>query len=236
MGIPHSGRIWARIGCAGGAAQEPRVQSGRRRCRLDQFVRAGLGTARRIECGGDHRRHGPSPHGGGDPNAGLEAVLPALAKGSFDAAIINVSSELVERSVQSGVDRRDEWPRIMVATVEGNLQSVLGAFRSRVVGFSAVVPNPEASKLVVARELEADAEKYANAHAITFDGMEAYIAARVLVKALRKAPSTARLQESLAAITNEDFGGFFVSFAKGRESGSTWVDVGVRAGSGALLR
>jgi branched-chain amino acid transport system substrate-binding protein len=168
--------------------------------------------------------------------ADLARALPALAKGSFDAAIVNAGSEAVEGAIRAGIDLREEWPRIIVATSAGNLHSVLAGFKQRIVGFSSVVPNPEASQMIVVRELQSDAERYANSHAITFDGLEAYIAARVLVKALRGIPAGGRLAETLAAITNDDIGGFVVSFAKTRESGSSRVDVGVRARSGLLLR
>ena len=65
--------------------------------------------------------------------------------------------------------------------------------------------------------------------------LEADIAARVLVEALKRAgpnPSRERLVASLEDISDLDLGGYLVRFSKDNQNGSRFVDLGVVNRSG----
>ncbi|HSV53001.1 MAG TPA: ABC transporter substrate-binding protein [Burkholderiaceae bacterium] len=169
----------------------------------------------------------------------IAAMMKKLGSGGYHAAVLNMNVKSIESIVDAGMSEREEWPRVLITLANGSLQPLMTYFKGRVVGFSQVVPNPEILTYQLSRDLELDAGKYGSTLSFSFDGMEGYLAARLLVEGLRRTGSKftpERLAETLASQDSWEIGGFRLSFVPGRDSGSDWVDVGLRSRSGTLVR
>jgi branched-chain amino acid transport system substrate-binding protein len=174
-----------------------------------------------------------------DQPATFEAALKTMGAASFHAAVLDLQPETIDKMSERGATDRAEWPRTLTAFATLGLVGLSGAFPGRVIGFANVVPHPEAIGLPITQDLHRSAEKYGTGYAINFEGMEAFINTRVCIEALRRIPGrpdAAKLVESLEKLDRVDLGGFVVSFAGGRETGSDWVEVGVRSRSGHYLK
>ena len=171
--------------------------------------------------------------------AALQALVRRLGQGGFHAAVMNVRLETVQAIVNAGLSDDGQWPRILMTVSNGSVPAYAGHFKGRVVGFTQVVPNPELHTQALARELDDDAARHAGASAMTFEGMEGYIAARLLTEAFRRIGpriTPDRVAAQLAAGDTWNLGGFRIAFPKDRPGGSDWVDVGLRGRDGFLVR
>jgi ABC-type branched-subunit amino acid transport system substrate-binding protein len=171
--------------------------------------------------------------------AGLEPVVKSLASSSVQAVVFDVQPETIDLLSERNLTDRPEWPRILASFATLSLVSLGGAFRDRVIGFANVVPHPEAVGLPLAQELQRSAERYSTGYAVNFEGMEAFVNARVCVEGLRRVtgkPDGRRLVEALERLDRLDLGGFNVSFVAGRDTGSDWVEVGLRSRAGYYLK
>ena len=171
--------------------------------------------------------------------ATFEAAIKALGAGDYHAVVVDLQSEMIEKLSERGHTARPEWPRLIVSFATTGMVAMNGAFPGRIIGFANVVPHPEAIAAPLAHELQRDAEKYSTGYAVNFEGMEAYLNTRVCVEGLRRVTGkldSAKLVESLERFDRVDLGGFIVSFAGGRETGSDWVEVGVRSRAGYYLK
>ena len=124
----------------------------------------------------------------------------------------------------------------------GNVNALLSAFSQRMVGFTAVVPNPELSAVPLARELQRQAERASGGHATTYAGMEAYINARVCAEAMRRAAEGGKTVDARSVLTalgnlgTLDLGGFSLSFSPTAASASDWIEIVVRSRTGYFLK
>lgn len=167
-----------------------------------------------------------------------EAALNSLSKTSYHAAVIAVSLNTMEWMMDHQIPKRPQWPRVIASVSSNHLQTLLAGFQSHSFGFTYVVPNPEIQDRLLTQEFQRTMDKYGAGHSSTFLGMEAYINAKLLVEALKRAPQPdpKSVAISLQTMGNIDLGGFSVSFANNPGSGSSWVDIGVRSRDGHLLR
>jgi ABC-type branched-subunit amino acid transport system substrate-binding protein len=115
----------------------------------------------------------------------------------------------------------------------------VGAQVAHGLAIAQVVPSPLSSRTAIAREYRQHArELRPPGHALTQPGLEGYIAAKVLVEALRRTggtPSPALLHRALEGLGPLDLGGVHVEFSPTRHSGTTYVDIAV-VGSNGVLR
>lgn len=159
---------------------------------------------------------------------------------NYHSCVMNISGDTVAAFVDQGLSVQPGWPRMLMALSTGNLSILIRHFKGRGIGFSMVVPNPEVLVSSLSREIDQDADQYAGSSAITFDGMELYLGTRLLVEALKQVPgreiSPQRLFTILDTTDVWNLGGFNVSFRKGRATGSDWIEMGLRSGSGWLVR
>jgi branched-chain amino acid transport system substrate-binding protein len=91
------------------------------------------------------------------------------------------------------------------------------------------VPPPTKKVVPVINECN-DVMKNAGIAELNYTNLEACIAAKVLVEAMRRAgPNVSResLYKSLAGISTYDAGGYFVSFGNARRHGSSYVELAV---------
>jgi branched-chain amino acid transport system substrate-binding protein len=171
--------------------------------------------------------------------ASFEPLVKAMGATPYHAVVTDLLPETIDKLSERGLTDRPEWPRMLVSFASVGMVGLSGAFPGRIIGFANVVPHPEATGLPLAQELQRNAEKYSTGYAVNFEGMEAYLNTRVCLEALRRIPGrpdAAKLTDALEQLDRVDIGGFAVSFARGRETGSDWVEVGVRSRAGYYLK
>ncbi len=170
----------------------------------------------------------------------FDSALKALGSISgLHAVVMDLQPETIDKMSELNLPERPEWPRMLVSFASMSLIGLGGAFPGRIIGFANVVPNAESITMALTQELNRDAEKYSTGHAVTFIGFEAYINTLVCMEGLRRIsgkPDAAKLTDALDKMGRIDLGGFVVSFAGGRDTGSDWVDVGVRSRTGHFLK
>lgn len=107
------------------------------------------------------------------------------------------------------------------------LQKELGKQAAGVV-IATVVPPFGRMSVPVVGEYRAAFEKYMNRKDYSFTSLEAYISAKVLVEALRKAgPKLTRdgFMQALDGLSAYDAGGYSVAFSGSDHNGSGWVEL-----------
>jgi branched-chain amino acid transport system substrate-binding protein len=173
----------------------------------------------------------------GLPTDSGQKLIKALGKEGFHAAVLALQLPTAEALVDQQLGAKEEWPRVIASMSSPHLNTLLAGFKGRLFGFTAVVPNPEAGNLRLVQEFQRTMDTYGAGHAVTFLGMESYINTRVVVEALRRTPrpTPEAVATTLAQLSELDMGGFSVSFARQRNQGSDWVDVGVRSRYGQLM-
>lgn len=165
-------------------------------------------------------------------------TIQAIGAGGFQAAVINVGFDTMDRLINANMAESTAWPRVLVALSNGTVSALTGYFKGRSIAFTQVVPHPDILAHPLAREFAADANQYAaNPAAFTPEGMEGYVSARLLVAALRKPgpKNAARVADVLKAREGWDLGMFHLDFGPGRANGSDWVGIGLRSRGGALM-
>jgi ABC-type branched-subunit amino acid transport system substrate-binding protein len=165
------------------------------------------------------------------------AKLPQrLGESRFHAAILNIDGDTVAALIDAGISESPEWPRVLMTLANGNLEMMLRAFKGRTIGFTESVPNPERPVLPVARQLQQDVEKYGgNPTAMSYAGMEGYLAARLFVEATRRNAGREALQDALQRTGSWDLGGYRLDFSGGRVWGNEKVGLGTRSSAGYVI-
>ncbi len=119
----------------------------------------------------------------------------------------------------------------------GQLLKDLGSGADGVV-ISQVVPSPWAKSTQLAREFNRDAEA-AGETDLNHTTLEGYIAARVLVEALRRAApevTAERVTQALEGMRKYSVGGYEVSFAPDQRAGSQFVDLSLVRSTGRYVQ
>lgn len=109
-----------------------------------------------------------------------------------------------------------------------------GAARGTTV--TQVVPSPRNSNVQIVREC-GELLKAANLGNLNYTNLEACIAAKVLVEALKKAgrtPSRPSVVAALEGLGRVDVGGFVVTFSKEARHGSKWTDLSILSRGGTF--
>lgn len=172
----------------------------------------------------------------------VEAAAKAIADAKPDAVIMvavsKASSALVTKLRDSG--SRARLFSISVVNV-AELVKNAGDSAARGVGVSQVMPYPYnmSSPVPVVREFRAAMKQYAPTKAITYTSMEGYIAAKVMVEAIKRAradPSREKVLAQLNSMRDYDVGGFKIDFNDDNHVGSRFVEVTVIGREGKLMR
>jgi len=93
--------------------------------------------------------------------------------------------------------------------------------------------------LPVVREFQELMARYQPGKTVSYASIESFIAAKVLVEAIRRAgkePTRQKVLAQLEGMTDYDVGGFFVNFGPGNRVGSRYVEVTVIGPGGRLIR
>lgn len=110
----------------------------------------------------------------------------------------------------------------------------------RGVSIAQVVPNPYRSTNRLNKELRDLLVKQPKEEAlsVSYPMMEGYVNAKVLVEAMRRTQplSSERLADSLRSIQSLDLGGYWVTFARGSQSGSRFVDLSIVNAQGRVTQ
>jgi len=104
------------------------------------------------------------------------------------------------------------------------------------VMITQVVPSPYNQANALAREF-AEAARKVNGASVNFSSLEGYLAAKVLVEGLRKAPGKPTRESLIAgleSIDRQQFGGFEVSFSARNHVGSKFVELSMLTGDGRV--
>jgi branched-chain amino acid transport system substrate-binding protein len=170
---------------------------------------------------------------------GVDTGLRAAAAAAVQAVVLSLGPESLDALSRAAPAAHEGLPALLATLADPGLTQLSRLIRDRALGFSSVVPNPEASQLPLVREFERDTDTYGSPEAISFEGLAAYLSLRVCVEALRRAggrgepPALVRAIEALGTI---NLGGFPLSFSAQRHHGSDFVEIGVRSRDGRTRR
>jgi len=99
------------------------------------------------------------------------------------------------------------------------------------------MPSPYNAARPITREFNDAVKKAGGDFQANFSSMEGYLAAKVVVEALRRGPAKATrdtLIASLESLNNESFGGFNVSFSPTDHVASRFVELSMLTGDGRV--
>jgi branched-chain amino acid transport system substrate-binding protein len=102
------------------------------------------------------------------------------------------------------------------------------------VAIAQVVPPPSKRSVPVVKEYQAAIEHSLGKKEYSFTSLESYIAAKVMVEALRRAgprPTREGFMNALDGLNNYDAGGYLVSFSPQNHNGSSFVELTVIGGN-----
>jgi branched-chain amino acid transport system substrate-binding protein len=173
-----------------------------------------------------------------DIDAAARAIGDAKPDAVIMVAVNRASSALIKKLRDSG--NRARLFSISVVNFKELLKNT-GDDLARGVGISQVMPFPYnmASPVPVVREFHAAMKQHQPTKTISYASMEGFIAAKVLVEAVKRSradPSRERVLQQLADMRDFDVGGFKVNFGGDNRVGSRFVEVTVIGSGGRLLR
>lgn len=140
-------------------------------------------------------------------------------------------------------ERNKGTPLVTLSTVDAAVVvKRIGKEHAHGLGIARVVPDPLNRRTAIAREYQ-DVDKQirrgTSSAGYTQAELEGFIAAKVLVEALKRCgsdPKPATLKAELEKTKNFDVGGFLISFSPKDHSGSKYVDVGILGAEGRMLQ
>jgi len=169
----------------------------------------------------------------------LPAALRRMADFGPHAAVLNMSGRSLQRLADANLTEGPEWPPFLMTLANGNLRTMLSTFKGRAIGFTEHVPNPERLALGLARELDQDAARFSSPQAVSYEGMEGYLAARLLVESLKRSPAKVldgpALVEQLVRAGGWDLDGFRIDFSGDRAWGRDTAGIGQRSRAGFVI-
>jgi branched-chain amino acid transport system substrate-binding protein len=154
------------------------------------------------------------------------------------ALLIDLGLEGAEALGEQAPAALEGEPKVVASLATPGLATVMRLFPGRVVGFTAVVPQPELPNSALVRSLLRDSEAI-GPEAMTYEGLEAYVGTLVALEAIRRAGPQANAGSvgvEMARLGHVELGGFAVTFGRPGRSASEWVDIGLRARNGVLMR
>jgi ABC-type branched-subunit amino acid transport system substrate-binding protein len=155
-------------------------------------------------------------------------------------AVVMISTYKPTAAFVKQMKKAGQIPQFFALSVVGYkaLQSELGTEVSG-IAISQVVPYPWAGTLSVVREFSALPKEVQPKSGVTYTTFEGYLAAKVMVEALKRAgpkPTREKLLVALSGIRSFDLGGFTVDYADKERRGSRFVEVTIVGNSGRLMR
>jgi branched-chain amino acid transport system substrate-binding protein len=172
----------------------------------------------------------------------IDTAAAGIMAGNPDAVImvaVNKASSALIKKLRASESKARLFS-ISVVNFKELLKNT-GEELARGVGIAQVMPFPYnmSSPLPVVREFHAAMKQHAPSKTISYASMEGFIAAKVLVEAVKRAradPSREKVLAQLAEMRDFDTGGFKVNFGGDNRVGSRFVEVTVIGRDGRLLR
>ena len=202
----------------------------------DGFGKSGLdGTAAAL------KKHNLAPSAVGTVERNsldVDAAVKAISKAN-PQAVVMVTLYKPTAAFVKAMRKANQNPQFMTLSPVGAEQLVkeLGN-DSRGIGISQVMPYPFNDTTPVVREYQRLLQSVKST-SYTYYGIEAYVTAKVMVDAIRKAGkdlTRERLVQTLEGMNNVDYGGYRVNFGANERSGSKFVDLTVIGSGGRVLR
>jgi len=170
----------------------------------------------------------------------VDAAVAAIAPADPDA-IIMVSVNRASAAFVKKMREKGSKARLFSISVV-NFKELLknaGEENARGIGISQVMPYPYSTLAPVAREFQMLMKQYQPDKVVSYASMESFIAAKILVEAIRRAggnPTREKVITQLEKMNSYDAGGFKVSFSPENRVGSKFVEVTVIGAGGRLMR
>ncbi|RZJ25778.1 MAG: ABC transporter substrate-binding protein [Haliea sp.] len=170
----------------------------------------------------------------------VDAAVAAIAAAEPDA-IIMVSVNRASAAFIKKMREKGSKARLFSISVV-NFKELLknaGEDNARGIGISQVMPYPYSTLAPVAREFQMLMKQYQPGKVVSYASMESFIAAKILVEAIRRAggnPTREKVITQLEKMNSYDAGGFKVSFSPENRVGSRFVEVTVIGAGGRLMR
>jgi len=167
------------------------------------------------------------------------AAALAQASGAAGAAVLSLGPDSLEALSQTAPTTVAGLPAMLMTAPSTGLTEQMRMLRGHGLGFTTVLPNPEASQLPLVRDFGRDAERFGSPDAVTFEGLGGYLHALLCIEALRRgrsADTPADLVRALQAWGRRSLGGFELFFAPDQHHGSQFAELGVRGRDGVARR
>ena len=163
-------------------------------------------------------------------NPDIDSAVKGIAQGSPDVVILTTlykaSADLVKQARAAGI-----YAQVVSTSFPGAspLAKELGREGAGVI-VATVVPPPTKRSLRIVQEYEAAIERETGRKDYSFTSFEAYISAKVMVEAMRRAgPRLTReaFMRELDRLSDFDTGGYVVAFSPSNHNGSSFVELTV---------
>lgn len=171
-----------------------------------------------------------------DIDAAVAAIAPANPDAIIMVSVNRASAAFVKKMRAQGSKAR--LFSISVVNFKELLKNA-GEDNARGIGISQVMPFPYSTLAPVAREFQLMMAKYQPSKVVSYASMESFIAAKILVEAIKRSgadPTRQKITAQLDKMNSYDAGGFKVSFSPDNHVGSKFVEVTVIGRDGKLLR
>lgn len=169
-------------------------------------------------------------------DAAVAAIAPAEPDAIIMVSVNRASAAFVKKMREKGSKAR--LFSISVVNFKELLKNA-GEDNARGIGISQVMPYPYSTLAPVAREFQMLMKQYQPEKVVSYASMESFIAAKILVEAIRRSggnPTREKVIAQLEKMNSYDAGGFKVSFSPENRVGSKFVEVTVIGPGGRLMR
>lgn len=160
-----------------------------------------------------------------------------LSKAAPEAVICNAAVKPLSAFVREMRKAGAPTQFLSVSFVGTPIVKELGAEASGII-MSQVVPLPTKKSIPIVGEYQAALTATGSKAGLTFNGLEGYITAKVLVEGLKrtgKDVTRAKFIRATEGINDFDLGGYFVSYSPTNHNGSSYVDITVIAKDGRFF-
>ncbi len=168
----------------------------------------------------------------------LEAALRELADTGAQALLVDLSPGALDELAALPREALARMPRVLLALATPSVTNLSSVFREHVIGFATVVPNPDIPSLPLVRDFERQSARH-GAGTGMFEALEAYVAARICVHALRQAGPAADARALAIAVRqlgSVDLGGLVLTLDRPHGGASEWVQIALRGRDGRVLK
>jgi len=173
------------------------------------------------------------------PTADLAPGLKALEGKTYQALVVFGPAKFLADAVKELRTRGESAQIYALSYADSHLiVKIAGPQLAHGVIISQIMPNLNTKALPIVRAFREDFEKYSKAKGEpTYFNIEGYIAARLIVEAIRrtKDASPEGVRRGLEQMRSFDLGGYTIDYSPTDHQGSKFVDLAVISGKGGLI-